>query len=178
MHQRRWKKLGRASAAVLAGVLALAAALQAAPRNLRTFLPKSGEAIQEPAAQIVQLLLDRQDQEDRESYMVQVLFRGKPAAEHSVRIYDDRVEIDFYDTAKPSMRLAKIRGGAVEASALEELFYRAPHAVGAKVSARPAAKRLVRLTLFVHGRPDLKLRDTLDRTLIHFRLPKPAGRDD
>jgi hypothetical protein len=75
------------------------------------------------------------------------------------------VEIDFYDTGKPAMRLARIRGGALEATSLDELYYRDAKAV----------KRMVRLTLFIHDRPELRFRNTLDRTLIHFRLAKPDG---
>jgi hypothetical protein len=141
------------------------------PRNFRTFLPKQGEAIDDPSGQVVQVLLDRQDKGTFESYMVQVLIRGKPPG-RSVRVLSDRVEIDFYDTGKPSMRIAKIRGGAIEASSIEELFY--------KEAAKPGAtgpapiKRLVRLTLFMHEKAELKFRDTLDRVLIHFRLPKDA----
>ena len=146
-------------------------ALQVRERNFRTFLPKPGEAIDEPSSQVVQVLLDRQDKGDVESYMVQVLFRGKPA-DRSFRVLEDRIEIDFYDTGKPSMRLSKIRGGAVEASALDEFFYRdaepgKPHSF--------RVKRLVRLTLYMHAKVELKFRDTLDRLLIHFRLPKATG---
>ncbi len=141
-------------------------------RGFRTFLPKPGETIDDPSTQVVQLLLDRQDKGDFDSYMVQVLFRGKPS-QRSVRTLPDRVEIDFYDTGKPSMRLAKIRGGALEASSLEELFYKdVPGKSPAGKSPGPHAKRLVRLTLFMHEKTELKFRDTLDRTLIHFRLPK------
>ena len=92
-------------------------------RGFRTFLPKAGEAIDDPASQVVQLLLDRQDKGDFDSYMVQVLFRGKPS-QRSVRTLPDRVEIDFFDTGKPATRIAKIRGGAVEACSIEELFYK------------------------------------------------------
>lgn len=146
-------------------------------RSFRTFLPKPGEAIDDPASQVVQVLLDRQDKGEFDSYMVQVLFRGKPAT-RAVRVLEDRVEIDFLDTGKPAMRLARIRGGLVEASALEEFFYKDPvpsGAGGAKASEggkAPGIKRMVRLTLFMHGKPDLRFRDTLDRTLIHFRLDK------
>jgi hypothetical protein len=141
-------------------------------RGFRTFLPKPGEAIDDPSTQVVQLLLDRQDKGDFDSYMVQVLFRGKPS-QRSVRTLQDRVEIDFYDTGKPSMRLAKIRGGAVEASSVEEFFYKDVSGKSpAGGSPGPHAKRLVRLTLFMHEKAELKFRDTLDRTLIHFRLPK------
>jgi hypothetical protein len=139
------------------------------PRNFRTFLPKPGEAIDDPASQVVQVLLDRQDKGDFDSYMVQVLFRGKPS-ERSVRALSDRVEIDFYDTGKPSMRFSKIRGGAVEASSVDELFYKV-NGVKTGTGAAPRIKRMVRLTLFMHAKADLKFRDTLDRTLIHFRLP-------
>lgn len=140
------------------------------PRNLRTFLPKSGDVIQDPSTQVVQLLLDRQDKGRFDSYMVQVLFRGKPA-DHVARVFDDRVEIDFLDAGKPSMRLSKVRGGALEASALEELFYREPKGAGEKGAG--LIRRMVRLTLFIRKKPDIKFRDTLDRTLIHFLLPKP-----
>jgi hypothetical protein len=144
-----------------------------APRDFRTFLPKPGEVADDPATQIVQLLLDRQDKNDYESYMIQVLFRGKPARERNCRILEDRIVIDFYDTGKPAMRLAKIRGGALEASALEELYYRDVRTPGGS-KAGSHAKKMVRLILFIHGKPELKFRDTLDRTLIHFRLPNPA----
>ena len=147
-------------------------------RNFRTFLPKAGETIDEPSANLVQILLDRQDKGDFESYMVQVLFRGK-TAERSYRVLEDRIVIDFYDTGKPSMRLSKIRGGAVEASSLEELFYKdnAIKTVGKASAAR--IKRMIRLTLFIHEKVGvLKFRDTLERTLIHFRLPKAPGLKD
>jgi hypothetical protein len=147
--------------------------LEAAPqRTFRTFLPKPGETIDAPSSQVVQILLDRQDKGEFESYMVQVLFRGKPS-ERSLRVLSDRVEIDFYDTGKPSMRLAKIRGGAVEASSIDEFYYK-------DNSAKPSIKRMVRLTLYMHEKAEIKLRDTLDRTLMHFRLPKhddPGKRD-
>jgi hypothetical protein len=156
-------------------------------RGFRTFLPKPGESIDDPASQVVQVLLDRQDKGDFESYMVQVLFRGKPA-ERTVRSLPDRVEIDFYDTGKPAMRLAKIRGGVVEASSLDEFFYKENparadadgqgSAAGARGPGGPRVKRMVRLTLYMHEKAELKFRDTLDRTLIHFRLDKqnPAAK--
>lgn len=137
----------------------------AEPRTFKTFLPKPGVIADEPPSQVVQLLMDLQDKGGYESYMVQVLFRGKPALEHAHRVYADRVEIDFLDTGKPSMRLARIRGGALEASALDDLYYRDGKAV----------KRMVRLTLFIHEKPELRFRSTLDRTLIHFRVAKPDG---
>lgn len=141
-------------------------------RGFRTFQPRPGEAIDAPSTQVVQLLLDRQDKGEFESYMVQVLFRGKPS-QRSVRTLRDRVEIDFYDTGKPSMRLAKIRGGVLEASSVEEFFYKDfPGKSPPDGTPGLHAKRLVRLTLFMHEQPELKIRDTLDRTLIHFRLPK------
>lgn len=139
-------------------------------RSFRTFLPKPGDAIDDPGSQVVQILLDRQDKGEFESYMVQVLFRGKPP-ERGFRILKDRVEIDFFDTEKPSMRLARVRGGAVEASSLDELFYR-DNPARTDSAGPPHIKRMVRLTLYMHGKVDLKFRDTLDRTLIHFRLPK------
>lgn len=139
-------------------------------RSFRTFLPKTGETVDDPSSQVIQVLLDRQDKGEYESYMIQVLFRGKPA-ERTVRTLADRIEIDFIDTGKPSMRLAKIRGGVVEASSLDEFFYR-------DASPKPRIKHLARLTLFMHARPELKFRDTLDRTLIHFRSEKekPQGK--
>lgn len=140
-------------------------------RGFRTFLPKAGETIDDPASQVVQVLLDRQDKGEFESYMVQVLFRGKPAA-RAVRVLEDRIEIDFLDTGKPAMRLARIRGGLVEASALDEYFYKDPLPKGAGGASAAHIKKMVRLTLFMHGKPELKFRDTLDRTLIHFRLDK------
>jgi hypothetical protein len=140
------------------------------PRNFRTFLPKHGDVIQDPSAQVVQLLLDRQDKGQFESYMVQVLFRGKPPVERAFRVSGEKVEIDFFDTGKPSMRLSKIRGGAVEASSLEELFYRETRAASGGAA---LIRRMVRLTLYMRKKPEIKLRDTLDRTLIHFLLPKP-----
>ncbi len=142
-------------------------------RDFRTFLPKPGESIDEPTSQVVQVLLDRQDKGDFDSYMIQVLFRGKPS-ERNVRVLGDRIEIEFFDTSKPSMRLSKIRGGAVEASALEEYYYREAGEPGKTHSSR--VKRMVRLTLFMHEKTDLKFRDTLDRTLIHFRLAKASPR--
>ncbi len=143
-----------------------------APRGFRAFQPKPGERADEPSGQLVQVLLDRQDKGDFDSYMVQAIFRGKPAG-HKVRVREDRVEIDFLDTGKPAMRLSRIRGGVVEASSVEEFFYRVPEpsAKGGQGSAR--IKRLVRLTLFMKVKPELRFRDTLDRTLIHFRLEKP-----
>ena len=133
-------------------------------RGFRTFLPKPGETIDDASSQVVQVLLDRQDKGQFDSYMVQVLFRGKPAA-RVVRMLPDRIEIDFLDTGKPSMRLAKIRGGAVEASSLDEFFYH-------DGTDHPRIKHLVRLTLFMQARTELKFRDTLDRSLIIFRLAK------
>jgi hypothetical protein len=135
-----------------------------AARGIRAFQPKPGDRADEPAGQLVQVLLDRQDKGEYESYMV-------PAG-RKVRMREDRVEIDFLDIGKPAMRLSKIRGGVVEASSVEEFFYREP----APAEGNPGAfrtKRLVRLTLFMKGQPELHFRDTLDRTLIHFRLEKP-----
>lgn len=154
-------------------------------RSFRTFLPKPGETIDAPGSQVVQILLDRQDKGEFDSYMVQVLFRGKPS-ERSYRVLADRVEIDFYDTGKPSRRLARIRGGAVEASSLDEFFYKDNTAKTGTVatgsgrtgSSRIPIKRMVRLTLFMHDKTELKFRDTLDRTLIHFRLPKKPESED
>ncbi|HKP97679.1 MAG TPA: hypothetical protein VJ385_18200 [Fibrobacteria bacterium] len=143
------------------------------PRSFRTFLPKPGETIDDPSSQVVQVLLDRQDKGEYESYMVQVLFRGKPS-DRAVRMLSDRVEIDFLDTGKPSMRLSKIRGGAVEASSVDEFYYKDGNAK-AGVAGPARIKRMVRLTLFMHEKADLRFRDTLDRTLIHFRLPKHAA---
>jgi hypothetical protein len=142
------------------------------PRGFRAFQPKPGERADEPAAQLVQILLDRQDKGDFDSYMVQVLFRGKPAG-RKVRVREDRVELEFLDTGKPAMRLARIRGGAVEASSIEEFFYRVPGTPGKDGPGSPRTKRLVRLTLFMKAKPELHFRDTLDRTLVHFRLEKP-----
>lgn len=137
-------------------------------RGFRTFYPKPGEAIDAPSSQVVQVLLDRQDKGGFDSYMVQVLFRGKPS-DRAVRVLADRVEIDFFDTGKPSMRLSKIRGGIVEASSVDEFYYKETTAKAG--TGGPAhIKRMVRLTLFMHEKADLKFRDTLDRTLIHFRL--------
>jgi hypothetical protein len=130
-------------------------------RDLKTFLPRPGQEAAAPQGQVIQLLLDRQVREGQESYLIQVLFRGKPAAERVHRVLPDRVEIDFLDTGKPSMRLARIRGGVLQASSVDELHYRK----GGKV------KRLVRITLFTRARPPIRFRDTLDRTLILFRLP-------
>ncbi len=145
------------------------------PRNFQTFLPKKGETIEDPATQVVQILLDRQDQGAFTSYMVQVLFHGRPAA-RNFRVLENRIVIDFFDTGKPSNRLAKIRGGALEASLLEELFYQDPTPSAPKSSSQKPSRHLksmVKLTLFINGKVlDLKFRDTLDRTLIHFRLPK------
>lgn len=142
-------------------------------RGYRAFQPKPGEAADEPSSQLVQVLLDRQAQGDSESYMVQALFRGMPP-ERKVRVRDDRIEIDFLDTGKPAVRMARIRGGAIEASLLEEFYYReaAPNAAG---GANPRIKSLVRLTLYMKAKPDLSFRNTLDRTLIHFRLKKPSS---
>ncbi|MDQ3001730.1 MAG: hypothetical protein M3Y08_10775 [Fibrobacterota bacterium] len=137
------------------------------PRSFRTFLPKPGEAIDDPASQVVQVLLDRQNKGGFDSYMVQVLFRGKPS-DRAVRILTDRVEIDFFDTGKPSIRFSKIRGGVVEASSVDEFYYR-ENTAKAGMGHPVHIKRMVRLTLFMHEKVDLKFRDTLDRTLIHFR---------
>ena len=125
---------------------------------------------------MVQVLLDRQEKGDFDSYMVQVLFRGKPA-DRAVRVLEDRVEIDFFDTGKPAMRLARIRGGIVEASSMEEFFYKDNTAQGGPKwpAAARISKGMVRLTLFMHGKTDIKFRDTLDRTLIHFRLPQGSA---
>lgn len=137
-------------------------------RDLKTFLPKPGLEAAAPQGQVIQLLLDRQPLEGHESYLIQVLFRGKPAAERVHRVLADRVEIDFLDTGKPSMRLARVRGGAVEATSVEELHYRKDGKV----------KSLVRLTLFTRSRPVLRFRNTLDRTLILFRLEPVAPLPD
>ncbi len=144
------------------------------PRNFQTFLPKPGESIEDPVTQVVQILLDRQEQGAFTSYMVQVLFHGRPAP-RNFRVLENRIVVDFFDTGKPSNRLSKIRGGALEASLLEEFFYQDPAVSAAKPSQKPARhlKSMVKLTLFINGKVlDLKFRDTLDRTLIHFRLPK------
>jgi hypothetical protein len=149
----------------------------ATQRNFRTFLPKADEQVDEPPSQLVQILLDRQEQGDLESYMIQVLFHGPPS-QRSVKLLEDRIIIDFFDTGKPAIRLSKIRGGAIEANSLEELYYKDTNAKGAKTeknASKPIVriKKLVRLTLFIHQKVgDLKFRDTLDRTLIHFHLPK------
>jgi hypothetical protein len=139
-------------------------------RGYRAFQPKPGEAADEPSSQLVQVLLDRQDKGEYESYMVQALFRGKPP-ERKVRVQNDRIEIDFLDTGKPAMRLSRIRGGVVEASLIEEFYYREPSRPGDGAGGM-RTKRLVRLTLYTKARPDLTFRNTLDRTLIHFRLDK------
>lgn len=131
-------------------------------RDLKTFRPRPGQEAAAPQGQVIQLLLDRQVRENHESYLIQVLFRGKPAADRVHRVLEDRVVIDFLDTGKPAMRLARVRGGALEASSVEELHYRKDGKV----------KRLVRLTLFTHARPAIRFRDTLDRTLILFRLER------
>jgi hypothetical protein len=104
--------------------------------------------------------------------MVQLIFRGKPAGRR-VRVREDRVEIEFLDTGKPAMRLSRIRGGVVEASTVEEFFYRVPAQPGGGRSGGAHTKRLVRLTLYMKVKPELHFRDTLDRTLLHFRLEKP-----
>lgn len=149
-----------------------APAQERSPRGIRAFQPKPGERADEPSGQLVQVLLDRQDKGDFDSYMVQAIFRGKPAG-HRVRVREDRVEIDFLDTGKPAMRLSRIRGGVVEASSVEEYFYRVPEPSGNGGPGSARTKRLVRLTLFMKVKPELHFRDTLDRTLIHFRLEKP-----
>jgi hypothetical protein len=141
-------------------------------RGYRAFQPKPGDAADEPSCQLVQVLLDRQDKGEYESYMVQALFRGKPP-ERKVHVRDDRIEIDFLDTGKPAMRLSRIRGGAVEASLMEEFFYREPSRQAGDGPGGARTKRLVRLTLYIKAKPDLSFRNTLDRTLIHFRLDKP-----
>src|SRR4051812_9450897 len=138
-------------------------------RGYRAFQPKPGEAADEPSSQLVQVLLDRQDKGEYESYMVQALFRGKPP-ERKVRVLEDRIEIEFLDTGKPGMRLSRIRGGVVEASLIEEFFYREPGRKPAGGGAGTRTKRLVRLTLYTKAKPELTFRNTLDRTLIHFRL--------
>jgi hypothetical protein len=143
-----------------------------AHRGYRAFQPKPGDAADEPSSQLVQVLLDRQSQGDSESYMVQALFRGRPP-ERKVRVRDDRIEIDFLDTGKPAVRMARIRGGAVEASLLEEFYYREAVPAGGG-AANPRTKSLVRLTLYMKAKPELSFRNTLDRTLIHFRLKKPS----
>lgn len=134
-------------------------------RDLKTFLPRPGQEAAPPQGQVIQLLLDRQARAGHESYLIQVLFRGKPAAERIHRVLEDRVEIDFLDTGRPSMRLARIRGGVLEATGVQELHYRKDGKV----------KRLVRLTLYTRARPQLRFRNTLDRTLILFRLEKTSG---
>ncbi len=137
-------------------------------RNFHTFLPKPGDKIDDASAQLVQVLLDRQTKGEFDSYMVQILFRGK-VPERTVKSGSDKIVIEFLDTGKPSMRLAKIRGGIVEASALEELFYREPVEASKAVG---KVKHMIRMTIFLKGKAvDLKFRDTLDRTLIHFTFP-------
>jgi hypothetical protein len=159
-------------------IIAVSFGAKVEERNLKTFLPRSGETIDDPKAQLVQVLLDRKVQGANESYMVQVLFHSSPA-EHNFRKLEDRIIIDFLDCGKPSMRLAKIRGGVIGASAFEELFYKEPiKSINADVqtdSPKPfRIKRMVRLTLFIEKKiEELKFRDTLDRTLIHFLLPEP-----
>jgi hypothetical protein len=148
------------------------ARVERAPRGIRAFQPKPGERADEPSGQLVQILLDRQDKGEFESYMVQLIFRGKPAGRR-VRVREDRVEIEFLDTGKPAMRLSRIRGGVVEASTVEEFFYRVPAQPGGGRSGGAHTKRLVRLTLYMKVKPELHFRDTLDRTLLHFRLEKP-----
>jgi hypothetical protein len=130
-------------------------------RGFKTFLPRPGAPSEEPKGQIIQLLLDRKEKEGQDSYLVQVIFRGRPAVERTHRVYDDRVEIDFFDTGKPAMRPVRIRGGAVDASFLEELHYQDGKSV----------RRMVRLTLYTRVRPDMRFRNTLDRTLLLFNLP-------
>jgi hypothetical protein len=143
-------------------------------RSFQTFLPTSEDRAEEPARQLVQLLLDRQSKTGYESYMIQVLFRGRPSDRHVHRVYDDRVEIDFLDTGKPAMRLARVRGGAIEATSLQALRYRdkdgdtVPN-LGSVRAVR--SRNMVRLTLHTRERPVLRFRNTLDRTLIHFRVP-------
>lgn len=147
-----------------------------APRTFLAFLPRPDSLSQEPSRQLVQLLLDRQEKEGYESYLIQVIFRGRGQApvEPVHRVYDDRVEIDFHDTGKPPMRLARVRGGAIEATSLRELYYLEPdrdsvdQAGGGRVA---PSRRMVRLVLHTRARPALKFRNTLDRTLIHFRIP-------
>jgi hypothetical protein len=136
-------------------------------RGFKTFLPKPGAPSEEPQGQLIQLLLDRKEKDGRDSYLIQVLFRGKPAQERVHRVFPDRVEIDFFDTGKPSMRPARVRGGVLEATYLEELHYRDGDAV----------RRMVRLTLYTHARPEIRFRNTLDRTLLLFELPSitPEG---
>jgi hypothetical protein len=137
-----------------------------AARTFRAFLPRPGTAAEEPRGHVIQLLLDRQEKDGYESYLIQVLFRGSPAREYVHRVYPDRVEVDFFDAGKPTMRLARIRGGAVEATSLEALHYRDADKL----------KSLVRLTLYIRERPALRIRSTLDRTLIHFRLERTGAR--
>lgn len=135
-------------------------------RSFKTFLPKPGTKIQSPLGQVVQVLLDKQDKGDFESYMVQVLFYGKPVTNH-FELFSDRIVVDFYDAGKSSMRLAKIRGGIVDGSTLEEFYFTDVEGESQVV------KKLVRLTIFLKKKVvGLKIRDTLDRTLIHFQLPK------
>lgn len=129
-------------------------------RGFKTFQPKPGVASEEPGGQLTQLLLDRKEMDGQDSYLIQVLFRGKPATAQTHRVHADRVEIDFYDTGKPAMRPARIRGGAVEASYMEELHYQDGKAV----------RRMVRLILYTRARPQIRFRTTLDRTLILFQL--------
>lgn len=141
-------------------------------RSFKTFLPKAGAKIESPSFQLVQILLDKQDKGEFDSYMVQVLFHGKPAV-NSYNQYADRIVIDFFDAGKTAMRLAKIRGGAVEASSVEEFFYTDVQAKVSTQGQRQPIKKLVRLTLFLNSKvSELKIRDTLDRTLIHFRISK------
>jgi hypothetical protein len=148
------------------------------PRTFLTFLPRPDSLSREPSRQLVQLLLDRQAKEGYDSYLIQVLFRGRPSGKPVHRVYDDRVEIDFHDTGKPSMRLARVRGGAIEATSIRELHYLDPGRAAADSGDGGAARswRMVRLVLHTRARPTLRFRHTLDRTLIHFRIPAtPPG---
>jgi hypothetical protein len=153
-------------------------ARQEEPRSFLTFLPSPDTLSAVPSSQLVQLLLDRQARDGHESYLLQVLFRGRPAGIPVHRVFDDRVEIDFLDTEKPSMRLARVRGGVIEATSLRELHYRDPVRDSVRTSGGgPAARsrRMVRLVLHTRAKPALKIRNTLDRTLIHFRVPSAAS---
>ncbi len=138
-------------------------------RGFNTYLPKPKEKVDTPECQVVQLLLDRQDKGGNESYLIQVLLRGQPTRSHFWKNEKGKVIIDFYNTGKPAMRLTKIRGGIIEASQIEEFYYREKDSQHAEFF---HTRRMLRLTLFTEETLDLKFRDTLDRILIVFSVKK------
>lgn len=140
-------------------------------RGFKSYLPKPREVIESPDFQVFQLLLDRQPKEGYDSYLVQILFRGQPAHQYSFEATESTLVIDLYNTGRSAVGLTKIRGGIIAASRMEERVYRE---LKPGEGNRWVTKSLLRVTLHLSRKVDPKLRNTLDRTLIHFRIPRTA----